>query len=1627
MLRQWILTASVLTAAALILRLIFHKRISQRLQYALWLPVLLRLLLPFALFSAPVSVPAAAERLAPAVFATASPRTETVLPVTEPVRPPAVSAAPIVPSGETAELRPVVTPAPSVPAPAPAPGKTLDWPRILRFIWLDGSLVLALWLLGVNLGFRNKLRRSRTLFREGKTPVYVSEAAASPCLFGLFRPAVYLTPGAAELPEEQLEQVLLHERTHLRQGDPVWGLLRCLCLAVWWWNPLVWLAAACSRRDGELSCDEKVLRTLGEDRRLEYGHTLVDLLPRKTPGALLCTATISGGGRDMKERLERIVKKPKLWIAAAILAVLLTALIVGCSFAGKGEEEAAPTPSATAAPASNWQEQYRELVEKAMEADYPYVEWGSGPIQAMALMDLSGNGTPELVLFFPGGGDTYTTMIVTMEEGELRCLSRENLLGLPPSANAVEGSIYYPHEGSIPGFQARPSVTAVDEDFFYAFFRYYYTADEGGNIREGFYLLNSGDGVEGDSWCTWFRFGQDEEGRLLCKALLKQGLDHDISAEGMPETWWAIDGEECTAEEYHAAVDAFNAWRDQYRYLPGTWEQSCVVFRNEADPLAAVDRALGAWTPLPAAVPASGDMGRDRFPLPEGAVWLTEEELGDWEEWFAADWMRGQFLTSLYEKPEDVDLHELFYIGVDPEGAARPWDPDRELNPITPEDKRAYLLHLGDWMTECPTDKLPRAQMDAVLRKYLGIGLEETNRIRLSYSYLPETDCYYHAHGDTNYLGIPDLLYGYAQGDEVDLFYGDNRRVVLRRDGEEIRFVSHLEVLTGRNGVIVRTPEVGPSIPTNETGDYGRDVTRLQRQALAEAPEAAETWGKEGYGVLKYGETETGPCLWFGTPDGALWRLPTPVTAEGALPRDGTGSGASEGRGYFLNVGDDPDLISWSMYCPEDTILGENAARRGGWAVWTVYLPTMETFICFRTDDDRQDDTLQAGSDEWLERIFGGAESLSVQFTDRTGLSRTVDIPMTSCRDCLRSCAWTGPNGPGADTPETEYTLTLRGGDGELILYQGSTLGRLYLGGEESCYQILASATDSDSNRSPADKFRRQVFDPAESSAATGSIRVEAAEEDPALVYVQKLCEAMKDLAPGSSWGIQDYEIRGVASEEHEAQKELALHTVVYLLPNVWNSVPWWAGAGMEPAAGEYEGWLIMDVYYLLELKDGAWRYKDSAQYAPNWGSLELDPEPTPEPAQGSWQPVTMDLGTDWLTLPKGARWLTREELDEWTAWFNADWMRWSFLTSAYARPQDVDLGALFYTGVDLRESSTRDYSQNAVTGKDLRYYLLHRGTFEHTIDLDKLPRVQMDDLLRKYLGIGLEETNKIGLWFPYFPETDAYYHLHGDTNWGPFPLRYGFAVGDEVCLFNQSTWNHGQFGATGYNNGGEGIYRTVLRKEGDSVRFVSNLRALTNGTEAAYDVPWQNDAYPDGYEEERDVQVITLIPEVYESREAAREYVESLGFMVTYDPGSENEYTEKLYPIEILYEQTCPGFGTLVYGEIPTGTVHGSNPYLWFITADGRLYRLPLPLGGSNIRLEHDGQNSADEGRGVRLLDSRSDMLRWWMRLSWETNLYVPADAWAGGEMNVQSSGTATWTLYLPTMEVFLLYEPEG
>ena len=174
-------------------------------------------------------------------------------------------------------------------------------------------------------------------------PVYAAAGLPSPCLFGLLRPAVYVTPEAAADPA-MLRHVTAHEYTHFRHGDHLWSFLRCAALVVHWWNPLVWLAVALSRRDGELACDEGALKRLGDGERAAYGNTLLALVTAKPgPGELLCFATtMAGDKKSLKERVSRIARAPKRWLWAAVVVVLVTALACTCAFGQAAEPEDAP-------------------------------------------------------------------------------------------------------------------------------------------------------------------------------------------------------------------------------------------------------------------------------------------------------------------------------------------------------------------------------------------------------------------------------------------------------------------------------------------------------------------------------------------------------------------------------------------------------------------------------------------------------------------------------------------------------------------------------------------------------------------------------------------------------------------------------------------------------------------------------------------------------------------------------------------------------------------------------------------------------------------------------------------------------------------------------------------------------------------------------------------------------------------------------------------------------------------------------------------------------------------------------------------------------------------------------------
>lgn len=216
---------------------------------------------------------------------------------------------------------------------------TITLGQILTAIWLTGVVVMVVWLATANLLIGRSLRRpEEALVCESPIPVYVSKKAGSPCLIGLFRPAVYL-PYECAADENILCYSLTHELTHYAHKDHIWALVRCICLCVYWFDPLVWVAAWFSRRDCELACDEGAINRLGEEKRIAYGKALLQVVTNTVvPGKLmLITTTMAETKKQLKERVAFIARKPKRSIAAAICMALFCFVVVGCVTTGPVE------------------------------------------------------------------------------------------------------------------------------------------------------------------------------------------------------------------------------------------------------------------------------------------------------------------------------------------------------------------------------------------------------------------------------------------------------------------------------------------------------------------------------------------------------------------------------------------------------------------------------------------------------------------------------------------------------------------------------------------------------------------------------------------------------------------------------------------------------------------------------------------------------------------------------------------------------------------------------------------------------------------------------------------------------------------------------------------------------------------------------------------------------------------------------------------------------------------------------------------------------------------------------------------------------------------------------------------
>ena len=309
--------AGLIALAVMAVRLVLRKKASRRALCMLWALVALRLLLPVSLtVESPVSLQAEEAPVSRAYHAMQEARTSV---------PEEAAPAPAESSGAAAAVVPT--------EPAAEPVTLRTFARWLPWIWVIGMGCMAAYMLLSFIWMRLTLRRAEHI----RDNVYRCTQWSTPFVLGIIAPCIYVPESVSE---EDLPQVLAHERCHIRRWDHVVKPFAFLLLAVNWFNPVLWAAYVLLGRDMENACDEMALKNADAAQRAAYSRALVSCAAQPKMAAV---CPLAFGEVAVKERVKNVIhyKKPAVW-AAVMVAV--AAVIIGACLLTKPAEDKSGYP-----------------------------------------------------------------------------------------------------------------------------------------------------------------------------------------------------------------------------------------------------------------------------------------------------------------------------------------------------------------------------------------------------------------------------------------------------------------------------------------------------------------------------------------------------------------------------------------------------------------------------------------------------------------------------------------------------------------------------------------------------------------------------------------------------------------------------------------------------------------------------------------------------------------------------------------------------------------------------------------------------------------------------------------------------------------------------------------------------------------------------------------------------------------------------------------------------------------------------------------------------------------------------------------------------------------------------------
>lgn len=186
--------------------------------------------------------------------------------------------------------------------------------NISTIIWIIGIQVLLVIGIVSYIKLLAKIKIATLI----ENNIYESDRIDTAFVCGFIRPKIYIP---TSLNKKERQYIIEHEKIHIKRFDYITKVISSLLLTIHWFNPIMWVSFILMSKDMEMSCDEKVMKKLGDNIKVDYSNSLLSLATDKKVSFL---PPIAFGENSTKSRIKNVLnyKKPKFWAIALVFTLV---------------------------------------------------------------------------------------------------------------------------------------------------------------------------------------------------------------------------------------------------------------------------------------------------------------------------------------------------------------------------------------------------------------------------------------------------------------------------------------------------------------------------------------------------------------------------------------------------------------------------------------------------------------------------------------------------------------------------------------------------------------------------------------------------------------------------------------------------------------------------------------------------------------------------------------------------------------------------------------------------------------------------------------------------------------------------------------------------------------------------------------------------------------------------------------------------------------------------------------------------------------------------------------------------------------------------------------------------------